>query len=76
MAEANLFEIEAVDEFHGTEARPSQFLRSLPAQEQLSRVEEYLRCLDSEYKLASDEAEKARVAILRNAARKYLDNLQ
>lgn len=75
MADINLFEIQAADEFKTTVAEPTPWLQSLPPAEQARRVKTYLRDLQVEYDEVADATERARIAILMGAAREYLKKL-
>ena len=76
MPETNLIEIVATDEFHGTTAYPSEHLKSLPTAEQIAKLMTYIEELQGEYELAADRMERARVAVLKQAAKDYLKTLQ
>jgi hypothetical protein len=76
MTEANLFEIEALDEDHSARAKPTAWLHSLPVEDQLKKVQHYLSDLQGEYKMVSDGAERAHLAVLMGAAKQYLHELE
>ena len=75
MPESNLLEITAADEFGTTVAEPTPWLKSLPSDQQISKLSRYIDELNGEYDGASDEKEKSRIAILRRAAQKHIDAL-
>ncbi|MGF1613622.1 MAG: hypothetical protein ACFCVA_06815 [Gammaproteobacteria bacterium] len=76
MSEANLFEIEALDEDHSFRAKPTDWLHSLPLEEQLTKVRHYLSDLQGEYDMLADGAERAHLAVLMGAAKQYLHELE
>lgn len=76
MPEKNLIDIDAADEFHTVEARPTEWLKSLPVAEQRAKLQKYIRDLQGEYELAADATERSRIAILTRAAQDYLKDLQ
>ncbi|MDQ2696042.1 MAG: hypothetical protein M3Z21_11830 [Pseudomonadota bacterium] len=76
MPEANLFEIYAADEFHTTVAEPSEWLKSLPAEEQIEKIRHYLADLQGEYDQVADSQERSRIAVLMGAARRHLTSLE
>ncbi len=75
MPQTNLIEIVATDEFHGTAAYPSEYLKSLPRDERIAKLITFIEALQGEYELAADGAERARVAVLKQAAKEYLKTL-
>ncbi len=75
MPESNLFEIQAIDEFRTTVAEPTEWLKSLPVEAQVTKLEHYLQDLQAEYDMVADAAERSRVAVLMRAARDYLTKL-
>lgn len=76
MPETNLFEIYATDEFHSTAVEPSAWLKSLPIAERIDKLEHYLADLQAEYDMVVDATERARISILKTAARHYLDEIK
>jgi len=75
MAESNLFEIEVADEFKTTLAEPTPWLKSLPLDRRMTKLQNYLNDLQAEYDMVADAAEQARVSLLMGAARNYLKEI-
>lgn len=76
MPESNLFEIQAVDEDHSVTVEPTEWLKSLPISEQITKLRHYLTDLQAEYESVVDAMEQARISAIMAAARRYLNQLK
>ena len=76
MPETNLFQIQVTDEDGSAVAEPTDWLKSLEVDEQISKLKHYIADLQGEYEMVADGAERGHLSKLLSAARHYLTELE